>query len=76
MKRIESCKKDSLAGKLLRLLKSSGLQESIRLQEENVAFGIPNDSYYAYKEVKTALLEAERKKAEALMERQRRSHIY
>ena len=68
-------KKSSLTGKLLRLLKpNSGLQESISLQGDNVS--ITTNSYHDYqKEIKTAMLEAERKKAEALMEWQKRRFI-
>ena len=68
-------KKNSLTGKLLRLLKpNSGLQESISLQGDNVS--ITTNSYHDYqKEIKTAMLEAERKKAEALMEWQKRRFI-
>ena len=77
MKKVKPEKKGSLTGKLLRLLKpSSSIQESISLQEKNVSVGIPSNSYHDHhKEIKTALVEAERKKAEALMELQRRKFI-
>lgn len=65
MKQIE---KGSLAGRLLRLLKvNGGLQESISLQENDVSVSILDNSYYDHqKDVKITLLEAERKKAEAI----------
>ena len=65
-----------MAEKLLRLLKPSGnLQESINLQEKKVSLGIPSNSYYGHQqEIKTALVEAERKKAQAI-EWQRRRFI-
>jgi len=69
MKKAELEKKGSFAGKLFRrLLKTSrGFQESVGLQERDAHVGVPRNSYYGYqKEIKTALLEAERKKAEAI----------
>ena len=77
MKKVELKKKGSLAGKLFRRLlrASSGFQESVSLQERDAHVGVPRNSYYDYqKEIKTALLEAERKKAEAI-EWQRRNII-
>jgi len=76
MKKVELKKKGSLAGKLFRRLlrASSGFQESVSLQERDAHVGVPRNSYYSYQEeIKTAL-EAERKKAEALL-RQRRLFI-
>jgi len=76
MRRIK-LEKNSLAGKLLRLLKlEGGLQESISLQGDNGSATI--NTYLGYqKEIETAMLEAERKKAEALMkwERWQRRHF-
>jgi len=65
MKQIE---KGSLAGRLLRLLKvNGGLQESISLQKNDVSVSILDNSHYDHqKDAKITLLEAERKKAEAL----------
>ena len=65
-----------MAGRLLRLLKvNGGLQESISFWENDVSVGIRDNGYYDHqKDVKTALLETERKKAEA-MEWQRRKFI-
>lgn len=75
MKRTASEKKGSLAAKLLRLFRAGGgFQEPLRLQEENVSVGVPRNHDY-HKEVENALLEAERKKAEALMEWQKRPFI-
>jgi len=57
-----------LTGRLLRLLKvNGGLQESISLQENDVSVGILDNNHYDHqKDVKAALLEAERKKADAI----------
>lgn len=74
MKRIE-LKKSSLLGKLLQLLKpKGGLSEAVSLQEDNV--DVPVSSYYDYRrEIETTMLEAERKKAKALMEWQKRRFV-
>jgi hypothetical protein len=76
MKSIKSNQKGSLTGRLLRLLKANGdLQESITLQENDVSVGILDNNYHVnQKDVKAALLEAERKKANAI-ETQRRRFI-
>lgn len=69
-------RKGSLAGKLFRLLKarSAELQETTSLQENSV--GVSGNIHYdSQKEVQIALVEAERKKAEALMEMQKRRLI-
>ena len=68
MKRMKQIEKGSFAGRLLRLLKVNGsLQESISLQKDDVNVGILDNSHYDHqKSAKIALLEAERKKAEAL----------
>jgi hypothetical protein len=71
---MEQIEKGSLAGRLLRLLKvNGGVQESISLQDNDVSVGIlDNNYYYRQKDVKADLLEAERKKAEAIALWQRR----
>ena len=77
VKNVELEKKVSLAGKLFRRLlgASRGFQESVSLRERDAHVGVPRNSYYSYpEEIKTAM-ESESKKAEALMERQRRLSI-
>ena len=61
---------------MLRLLgMNRGFEEPPSDQEEIVHVGIPANNYYIYrKEIETALLEAERKRAKA-MEWQRRRFI-
>jgi hypothetical protein len=77
MKRTELKTKGSLTQKLLRLLKAdSGLQECSSLQDATVAGGLPGKSCHGYHVRSRALLEAEQKKAEALMERQKHPLIY
>jgi len=69
MKKTESEKKGSFAGKLFRRLfkASAGFLESVSLQERDAHVGVPGNRNYDYqKENKTALLEAEREKAEAI----------
>ena len=77
MKRIKPLKKGSLTGKILRLLgPNRGFEEPSNDQEEITPVGIPANNYYINrKEIETALLEAEQKKAKALMEWQRRRFI-
>ncbi len=79
VKEIESQKKGSLAGRMLRLFKIDGsFQESTSMRGE-IAFGnlITGESYHKYhKRNETALLEAAQKKAEALLERQKHPFIY
>ncbi|NIU39227.1 hypothetical protein GWN65_04450 [Candidatus Bathyarchaeota archaeon] len=78
MKEIESQKKGSLAGRMLRLFKIDGsFQESTSMRGE-IAFGnLTGESYHKYhKRNETALLEAAQKKAEALLERQKHPFIY
>lgn len=73
MKKVELKKKNSLAGNLSRrLLRASrGFQESASLQERDTHVGVPRNDYYNYQEeIKTAL-EAEHKKAEALLQQRR-----
>ena len=75
MKEINVRKKNSLARKILRILGIN--REFVRLsstqEEESVRVSIPAN-YNSWKATETALLEAERKKAEALMHR--RASIY
>ena len=75
MKRTKS-EKGSFRGTLLRLFKlGKSFQESVSLQERDAHVGITRDIYYDHqREIRTALLEAERKKAEAV-EWQRRKII-
>jgi hypothetical protein len=70
-------KKDSLTGKLLRLLRTNrGFEEPSGVQEKIVGAGVSGNNYYNYrKEIEIARLEAERKKAEGLMEWQKRCFI-
>jgi hypothetical protein len=65
-----------LTGRLFRLLKvNGGVQESISLKENDVSVGILDNNYYVnQKDVEAALLETERKKADAI-EWQRRRFI-
>ena len=76
MKKINPQKKSSLIGKVLRLLgPNRGFEEPPNDQEEIVHVGVPASSYCnCRKEIESALLEAERKKAEAI-EWQRRHFI-
>ena len=69
-------KKGSLKGRLLRRLgMNRSLEESPSCQE-TLHVPMPTENYYSnQKDVKAALLEAERKKAEALMEHQRSPFI-
>ena len=76
MKEVNARKMSSLARKILRILgmdrgfvRSSGTQE-----EESIRVNIPVD-YSNSKSIETAFLEAERKKAEPLIEWKKRSCI-
>ena len=74
MKKIKPLKKGSLTGKVLRLLGTNrGFGEPPSDQEE---IGNIYVSYNCRKGIETALLEAERKKAKALMEMRKRHFIY
>lgn len=75
---IELKRMGSVEGKLLRRLLgvSTEFQESISLQNRDIHVGVPRNTYYNQQmEIKTALLEAERKKAKAI-ETQRRHVIF
>lgn len=76
MEKIVPHKKVTLKEKMLKALRMSrGFEEFQNCQEEIVHVGIPANNYYNYrKEIETALLEAEHKKAKA-MEWQRRRFI-
>lgn len=76
MKEIKPQRKGSLISKALRLLgMNRGFEEFSSDQEQTVHAGISGNNYYKYRrEMETALLEAERKKAEAI-EWQRRHFI-
>ena len=76
MKEIKSRKKGSLIRTLLRsLIKSVGFEKSASGQEEIVHASISGGDYYNYRRIETARVEAERKKAEALMELQKRRFV-
>ena len=75
MKTIKPQKKGSLTGKVLRLFGTNRGFEEPSSDQEETRVGIPATNYYNHKGIKSALLEAERKKAEALMEWQRRRFI-
>ncbi len=78
MKRISLKRTNSLRTKVLRLLRMDrGFEWELSIAEREIAhFSIPTSNYHGYqKEIETALLEAERKKAEALMEWQKRRFI-
>lgn len=77
MKKIKWEKKVSLAGKLLRLIEPrSSIQGALGLQEKNVNTGFLRNSYYDNRKgINAAMLEAERKKAKALMALERYSFI-
>jgi len=69
-------KKDSLTGKLLRLLRTNrGFEEPSGVQEKIVGAGVSRNNYYNHRKEIETLLEAERKKAEGLMEWQKRRFI-
>lgn len=63
--------------KMLRLLETNrGFEKLSSDQEETIHAGIPGNNHYNYrKEIETAWLKAERKKANALMEWQKRRFI-
>ncbi len=76
MKEIKSRKKGSLIGTRLRsLIKSMGFEKSASGQEEGVHASISGGDYHNYRRIQAALVEAERKKAEALMELQKRRFV-
>lgn len=76
MERKKILKKGLLTGKVLRLFGMTRDLEEPPIDEEIIHVPIPTDANYSYrKEIKTALLEAERRKAEALMESQKRRFI-
>jgi len=76
MKEIKRQKKGSLIKSLLRLLrKARGYEELTSGREEIVHTGISGANYYNHRKEITDWLEAERKKAEVLMERERRGFI-
>ena len=77
MKEIKPRRKGSLIGRVLRILRGTNriLEEPLSVKEE-IHVGISASNYYSYrKEIETAWLEAERKKAKALMEWQKRRFI-
>jgi len=78
MKRIVPYKKVSLKGRVLRIMgMSRSFEEPPSYQEiTHTPIPIPTGTDYSYrKDIKAALLEAERKKAQALMEWQRHRMI-
>lgn len=52
-----------------------GFKKSASGQEEAVNAGVSGGDYHNYRRIQTALVGAERKKAEALMELQRRRFV-
>jgi len=76
MKEIKRRKKGSLITSLLRLLqKARGYEELTSNREEIADTGIYGANHYNHRKEITAWLEAERKKAQVLMERERRGFI-
>ncbi len=76
MKKVVPHKKASLTERVLRLLGMSRSLEEPSTYQEITPVPIPTDNYYGSpKEFKTALLEAERRKAEAIMELEKRRFI-
>ncbi|MFB0514019.1 MAG: hypothetical protein ACETVQ_00430 [Candidatus Bathyarchaeia archaeon] len=76
MKEIKPRKKGSFIGTLLRsLIKSIGFEKSASGQEEIVHASVSGGDYHNYRRIETARVEAERKKAQALMEWQKRRFI-
>lgn len=76
MKKVVPHKKASLTERVLRLLGMSISLEEPSTYQEITPVPIPTDNYYGSpKEFKTALLEAERRKAEAIMELEKRRFI-
>jgi predicted component of type VI protein secretion system len=69
--------RESLHADLLRLLgMNRGYEEPLSVHEEIGQISVPGGNYCNYgREIETALLEAERRKAEALMELQKRRFI-
>jgi hypothetical protein len=67
----------ALHANLLRLLgMNRGYEEPLSVHEEIGQMSVPGSIYYNYgREIEAALLEAERRKAEALMELQKRRFI-
>ncbi len=74
MKEIKPRRKVSLKGRVLRLMGMNGGFEELSSDQKQMGHaGNSENNYYKYqREVETTLLEAERKKAEALMEWQKR----
>ena len=76
MEKVVPHKKGSLIGRMLRSLGMNGGVEQSPSYHEIAYVPIPTESYHSrLKELKAALLEAERRKAEALMALQRRPLI-
>ena len=76
MKKVVPHKKASLTARVLRLLGMSRSLEEPSTYQEITHVPIPTDNYYvSTKETETALLEAERRKAEAIMELEKRRFI-
>lgn len=76
MKKVTPHKRGSIVRRVLRFLTMSSSVEELRTCQEITHVPLPTDnSYTDRKEINAALLEAERKKAEALMERQKRALI-
>jgi hypothetical protein len=76
MKKVVPHKKGSSIGRVLRFLRMNRRVEQSPSYQEIAYVPTPTDSYHSHpKELKAALLEAERRKAEALMKWQKRPFI-
>ena len=76
MKKVVPHKKESSIGRVLRFLRMSRSVEQSPSHQEIAYVPTPTDNYHSHpKELKAALLEAERRRAEALMEWQKRPFI-
>jgi len=77
MKRLELKKKESFTRRLFRLLRPrSDIRQSMNLQKEDVSVSLSKNFCHDYRKIiGIAALEAERKKAEGLMEWQKRRFV-
>jgi len=76
MKKVVPRKKGASIGRVLRFLRMNRRVEQSSSYQEIAYVPTPTESYHSHpKELKAALLEAERRKAEALMEWQKRPFI-
>ena len=77
MRKIKPLGKGSFARKMLRALgKDSGFEQTFPCQEKkHLSVSVGYAHYGFHKELRNAMLEAERKKAKALMELQKRRFV-